>query len=221
MPTPVIPHTKLQYCNWDEFDPAFADTFRNEAVHLHISTVNWPEFPLKPDVHARLAHNGSGIYCLFDVEEPHLRVAALSDNGPVWEDSCVELFVATLDGKHYCNIEVNAAATALAARRESREKFKHFSAAEMAEIKRCSTVPHMQHDEKPANGNIKWSLLLYIPFELMGFEACPDSIRINLYKCGDKTETPHFLSWNPIGTTTPDFHRPEFFKEISLDKSYA
>jgi hypothetical protein len=36
-------------------------------------------------------------------------------------------------------------------------------------------------------------------------------IRLNVYKCGDKLSTPHYLSLAPIKTTDPDFHRPEFF----------
>jgi hypothetical protein len=39
---------------------------------------------------------------------------------------------------------------------------------------------------------------------------------VNLYKCGDKCDTPHFLSWSPIGLPQPDFHCPDFFGEIVL-----
>ncbi|MCF0172470.1 MAG: hypothetical protein HUJ91_01855, partial [Bacteroidales bacterium] len=27
----------------------------------------------------------------------------------------------------------------------------------------------------------------------------------------------HFLSWNPIGTPTPDFHCPEYFGTIEFE----
>ncbi|MDR1556412.1 MAG: hypothetical protein LBS88_05185, partial [Tannerellaceae bacterium] len=33
-------------------------------------------------------------------------------------------------------------------------------------------------------------------------------------KCADDTDTPHYLSWNPIAVSAPDFHRPDFFGEI-------
>ena len=39
-------------------------------------------------------------------------------------------------------------------------------------------------------------------------------LRCNFYKCGDKTVHPHFLSWHPVRSETPDFHRPEDFGEI-------
>jgi hypothetical protein len=44
----------------------------------------------------------------------------------------------------------------------------------------------------------------------------PETLRANFYKCGDGTSVPHYLSWNQVITETPDFHRPEFFGEISF-----
>ena len=40
--------------------------------------------------------------------------------------------------------------------------------------------------------------------------------RMNLYKCGDNLSHPHFLSWRPIATEKPDFHRPEFFERVKF-----
>lgn len=37
------------------------------------------------------------------------------------------------------------------------------------------------------------------------------TIRANCYKCGDLTPKPHYLSWNPIASETPDFHRSQDF----------
>lgn len=37
---------------------------------------------------------------------------------------------------------------------------------------------------------------------------------MNLFKCGDELSHPHFLSWQPIRTEKPDFHRPEFFAQV-------
>jgi hypothetical protein len=35
--------------------------------------------------------------------------------------------------------------------------------------------------------------------------------RANFYKCGDKLAVPHYVTWNPVGTVAPDYHRPEYF----------
>ena len=36
-------------------------------------------------------------------------------------------------------------------------------------------------------------------------------LRANVYKCGELTEHEHYLSWNPVLSAQPDFHRPEDF----------
>ena len=40
---------------------------------------------------------------------------------------------------------------------------------------------------------------------------------MNLYKCGDDLSCPHYLSWRPVGTPAPDFHRPEFFEPVFFE----
>ena len=42
-------------------------------------------------------------------------------------------------------------------------------------------------------------------------------IKANLYKCGDNTDTEHYLSYFVVGCEKPDFHRPEYFGEIEID----
>jgi len=43
------------------------------------------------------------------------------------------------------------------------------------------------------------------------------TMRANFYKCGDKLQTPHFLSWAPIDLPKPKFHCPEFFGELVFE----
>ncbi|MBQ1647521.1 MAG: hypothetical protein II047_03470, partial [Bacteroidales bacterium] len=38
--------------------------------------------------------------------------------------------------------------------------------------------------------------------------------RANFYKCGDGLTVPHFVTWAPIATEKPDYHRPEFFADL-------
>jgi len=193
---------------------------RRQGCKMNIDKVNWPEYPYAPKATAHLAHDGEKLYCLYDVTENNLRVETLHDNGPVWEDSCVELFVADADGKHYYNFETNAIGTALASRRISRTECVHFLPEAMDRITRIPSLPRKRTDRFSEDG-ISWQLLVAIPFTLMGYEkgVLPDALRINLYKCGDKTNMPHFLSWAPVVTPSPDFHRPEFFEKVELEKA--
>jgi hypothetical protein len=57
-----------------------------------------------------------------------------------------------------------------------------------------------------------------VPLELLGLAAgnrlAGVECRGNIYKCGDALPVPHYVSWRPIDTPDPDFHRPEYFGQI-------
>lgn len=179
-----------------------------------IDCVNWNEFPYAPSVNFKLAYSDKAIAVMFEVSEKHVRAAAMESNGPVWEDSCVEFFIMTSDGKHYINIEMNCVGTILAARRTSRHDAVHFSEDKLSAIRHFTSLPHEPIDAREEGQS--WWAVEVIPFESLGFEQKPESVRANLYKCGDKCDTPHFLSWSPIGLPQPDFHCPDFFGKIEL-----
>lgn len=178
-----------------------------------VGNVNWQEYPYKPSVNFRIAHSDKALAILFEVEEEHTKAAAMEGNGPVWEDSCVEFFVAAPDGMHYTNFEMNCAGTLLAARRKSRNEADMFSSAQLDDVRRINSLPHEPIDAH----DLSWWAIEVIPFEAMGYKEKPSSIRANFYKCGDKCEKPHFLSWSPIDLPQPDFHCPDFFGDITLD----
>lgn len=200
----------------DSAPQQIAENVKNNGVSVDVNTVNWAEYPYAPKVKATLAHDAENLYCFFEVNERHLLVKTLEDNGPVWEDSCVELFIADPDGRHYYNFETNAAGVGLASKRESRNDFVRFTPEQMARMIRVSSLDRRCYDDKDGDRGIEWTLLLSVPFDLIGHETVPENISLNIYKCGDATETPHFLSWAPIPIESPDFHRPDFFREVPL-----
>ena len=59
---------------------------------------------------------------------------------------------------------------------------------------------------------------MVVPFSMIGIdpENLPASVRANFYKCADKSAHPHFLAWNRVDTPAPDFHRPDFFGELTF-----
>lgn len=182
-----------------------------------IDTLNWPElFPYKPECGFRIGWCETGLGILYNVKGLDLRAAALEDNGPVWEDSCCEFFVADpADGTYY-NFETNCIGTLLAAKRQSRENCTHYSAEVLSKVKRFSTLKHEAID---VNGKeFLWQLGIFVPFGLIGCKNAPETLQANFYKCGDKTAHVHFLSWSPVKVEKPDFHRPEFFGKLILVK---
>ena len=185
------------------------------AVESHaVANVNWAEYPHAPSVKAHIAHSDKAISVMFEVTEDHVKAVAMDDNGPVWQDSCVEFFILTSDGKHYVNFEMNCAGTMLAAKRTSRHDPASFGPEQFEQIRRFTSLPHEPIDSK-GEGQSWWAVEV-IPFSLLGYEQAPSKLRANLYKCGDECAQAHFLSWSPIGTPKPDFHCPEYFGIIEL-----
>ena len=83
----------------------------NNVKHL-LNFAPWPAFPYKPDASVTVLHNGQCIFLKYYITEEAVRAAAGNINGNVWEDSCVEFFIA-FDEKGYYNIEMNCIGTIL------------------------------------------------------------------------------------------------------------
>ena len=92
--------------------PALLD---REGIEFQpIDTVNWPEYPYKPEVKFRVAHTGDYILIHYTVTEASVRAVAPHDGGRVWEDACCEFFLQPETGEPvYYNFECNCAGTLL------------------------------------------------------------------------------------------------------------
>jgi hypothetical protein len=186
------------------------------GARFDVECVNWPEtFPYAPLCSGHIARTQDALVVDFRVSGLDLRAQNLEDNGRQWEDSCVEVFIKDPEEDTYYNFEINALGKVLACSGADRHGRVARPAEEMEEILRFGQLEGGPLDE---GGIWTWRVGVVIPFELIGVdpENLPDSIRANFYKCGDKTAHPHYLSWSPIETPKPDFHRPEFFGELLL-----
>ena len=190
----------------------------NAAEFEQIDTVNWPAlFALKPDCKFKIARSSTAFFIHFVVNEEQIRAIYTSDHDSVWQDSCVEFFCQIPGSKTYFNFEFNCIGTCLATERASRtEAVNPLSPDKMSQIKRFASLGREPFEEK--SGDFDWTLTVEIPFRIIGIDAdnLPKIIKANLYKCGDETSVPHYVSWSPIGVEKPDFHRPEFFGEMQF-----
>ena len=185
---------------------------------LNLNCLNWPgEFPYAPETRLSLGRSSSGIYLHFEVEEKEKRTSHFSDNAPVWQDSCVEFFVALPSEEEYLNFEFNSLGYCLAARRKSREEYILFSSEQLALIER---VPGPADNCPEASGKPAqaWSLTIYLPFVLLGLdcECLPPVLKANFYKCCSACSEKHYLSWSPVHSEKPDFHRPQDFGHLLI-----
>lgn len=188
-------------------------------MEYKINQVNWPEaFPEKPEVTVGISNSQDWLQLTYHVRGYQLRAVTTEDQGPVWEDSCVEFFCQVPGDDHYMNFETNCIGAMVASRRKGRaEDVQPLPPEQMARIKRRCTYPRQAITEQ--DGWFEWKVELQIPLDLIFGErkpVFPQTLRANFYKCADLTKKPHFLSWQPIPLPKPDFHCPQFFGEIVL-----
>ncbi len=197
--------------------PALMD--KEKVAFQPINTVNWKAFPYRPDVEFRMAYTQDALLLHFKVREESVRAVAGHDNGPVWEDACVEFFSIPADDGVYYNMECNCAGTLLVGAGSGRANRRHAPQEVMDKVQRWSSLGRGSFEER--TGECSWEVALVIPYTTFFLHHITSlegkNIRANFYKCGDKLRTPHFLSWNPIEVEKPDFHRPEFFGWLKME----
>jgi hypothetical protein len=183
-----------------------------------LAQVNWGSFPYRPEVDFRLGYTDEAILLHYRVKEQATRAKYGTDNDPVWTDSCVEFFLSPTGDDTYYNIECNAAGTLLIGVGESRHNREHAPTEVMQQVKRWASLGREPFGEE--RNVAQWELTLVVPFTAFFKHAVRSlegkKLRGNFYKCGDELSVPHYVSWNPIGTEQPDFHRPEFFGELEF-----
>lgn len=197
--------------------PALLD--EEKVAFQPVNTVNWAEYPYCPDVEFRIAHTEDAILLHYKVKEASVRAVAGKDNGPVWEDACVEFFsIPAGDGVYY-NVECNCTGRLLIGAGTGRSNRRHAPQEVLDEVQRWSSLGREDFEERV--GECSWEVALVIPYTAFFLHHITSlsgkTIRANFYKCGDKLQTPHFLSWNPIGLNSPNFHCPEYFGAIKLE----
>lgn len=180
-----------------------------------LDSVNWPDrFPYKPLTSFRIARSSNALFIKYDVYGNVLCAVYSKDMDPVWKDSCVEFFCKRVDQDGYMNFEFNCIGACYAAVHVTRKEAVQRTPDELKQIGRFPSIGTKAFQE--LEGMFEWELTVSIPFALMGLDGnnLPEKILGNFYKCADATAFQHYLSWNPIKTPDPDFHRPEFFGEV-------
>lgn len=185
-----------------------------------IGSLNWPAaFPYKPEVKFRVWHDAEYFHIEYSVLEETTKAEQTVLGGPVYEDSCVECFIQPEGGAHYYNFEWNAAGKLAMARRTGRNDPEDAPLSALESVKVEPSLGTEPFGEREIGG--PWTLKVAIPCTaLFGGEV--DSwkgkkMKINFFKCGDGLRTMHFVTWAPVMTERPDYHRPEYFGEVEFE----
>ncbi|MFA6076290.1 MAG: carbohydrate-binding family 9-like protein [Negativicutes bacterium] len=197
--------------------------FVGSLPRQNIGCCNWEqEYPYKPKVSFATGWNPSGFFLDYCVHEQQLRAMNTDNNSAVWEDSCVEFFFQFQPGARHYSFEFNPIGAFL-----GQINFINYGEwiepADLAKIKVRGSFVNPDGSIEPLliDRVTDWKLSVFIPFELLTLAEAQMIIRglkffVNFFKCGDKTEQPHFISWSPITWPQPSFHRPQFFGTAKL-----
>lgn len=185
-----------------------------------IACNNWPEasFPYAPEATFKAFHDGKNLHIEFSVAEDYTRALETRAGHKVCTDSCVEFFLMP-DDTFYYNFEWNCIGTLYAACRTGRHDPTPAPDNVLQSIRTVASLGKAPFDERC--GHQTWRLSAAIPIEALFRHPIASwhglHMRANLYKCGDALSHPHYLSFAPIRTPAPDFHRPEFFIDLIFE----
>lgn len=196
-----------------------SDRFDNSSARYAINLQNWGEKGYVPSVGFTIGYTNKEILLKYWVLENYFLARCTGPNQKVYEDSCVEFFVSPSDDGIYYNFEFNAIGACLLGCGAQRSDNIHLDPQIISKI-RINPSLGFEPVIEEIKGVTKWSLTVAIPFEVFTMhkicELKGKLFKGNFYKCGDKLSAPHYLTWAPIATERPDFHRPEFFGEIEF-----
>ncbi len=179
-----------------------------------ISNSLWGTDNYKPTVFARIAYDETGFKIKFTVYEKNPLCENKNHLAPVHLDSCIEWFANFAPEKtdRYFNFEINAAGAMNAAFRKNRGECTPLTADE---IDLFNIKTEIFDDCWTGEYKIPFS---FIASKIDGYELAKNKrIKTNLYKCGEKTEYEHYISYFHIPLEKPEFHCPQYFGEMIVE----
>ena len=194
----------LEKCpeNWSEIEKAEI----NECVWL---------FDYKPLCFAQLVFiKDEGFLVKITCFEKNPKAVHEGFYSNVYKDSCLEMF-AIFDNTSdkYVNIEMNSIGSSLIA-----------VGAERNGRTAIDKITGKPFPVKAIKEEDKWSAEAFVSLcDLNKIYGVNKDVfkkgyefKGNFYKCGDETETEHYVMWNRVETEKPDYHRPEYFGKFIL-----
>jgi hypothetical protein len=178
-----------------------------------VDILNWENFTFRPEVWFTMAYSGREIFLKFYVTEEFIKAEKTESNQMVCEDSCVEFFVSPSEDGIYYNFEFNPIGTCLLGTGTCREDSSLAPVSVIERIRRKGSSGTKPFKER--RGEFSWTITIAIPLETFFRHDLKEfngkTFRANFYKCGDMLTSPHYLTWNSVGTKNPDYHQPEYF----------
>ncbi|MGO4108585.1 carbohydrate-binding family 9-like protein [Paenibacillus sp. YAF4_2] len=205
---------------YDEAASDFDNAHWQQLTPVSVAHQQWLILDHPPETEVRTVYDANALHLQFRVFEIAPLIRHRYNGAPVYEDSCVEFFLQPLplQDERYFNFELNAAGVLLLEIGERGKVRKRITAEDYGQFGIRSEVGLWD----PVSSRMYWELHLSVPFAFVqdwfpSFRAIPGVVmKGNFYKCGDLTPEPHYVSWSPVKSATPDFHRSSSFGMLML-----
>lgn len=184
---------------------------------LHVPALAIDHLQWSPQVDisagAQLCWEPGALHVRLFARESAIRAAYTGLTDMVCEDSCLEFFLRPLESDmRYFNFEFN----------KNCALYLGFGADRYIHARLLVGDAEALFSPRSADLPDGWEITYRIPAEFIarffpGFAlARGQRLMGNFYKCGDLTPQPHYLSWSPLDSETPEFHRPQDFGLLTL-----
>lgn len=174
----------------------------------------------RPESYAAMfAVENEGIHAVLWSFEDNLRCECKMRDDPVYTDSCLEFFIAPVEGdKRYMNFEVNPNGVYLSQIGEVRENRRFIK--ELTDLE-----PVIEPITIKEGGDKAWGCDILLPCDFISalygtdFKITECRMKGNFYKCADLSVSPHYGAHFPVSTAALGFHNPDCFGDIIIRKA--
>jgi hypothetical protein len=177
-----------------------------------------------PRTHVKVRYDDDFVYVLFQTADQFVRAVAMDTHGEVWKDSCVEFFFTPQCdlSKGYFNLEINCIGTLLMRYQAApNDRIRYVDKNDCGQIRVAASMAHREIPSE-IQTPVVWTVECALPVAILRHYAAVEQPRpgvvwrANFNKCADDCSRPHWLSWSPVLTAFPDFHRPDCFGRLEF-----
>lgn len=152
------------------------------------------------------------LWVRLEAKEAPIRATLTGKLDPVCSDSCLEFFLAPWpEDARYFNFEFNPLGTL----------YLGYGAERSSRVRQIVKDPEGIFAPAPYLTEDGWGIVFRVPLSFLRVYdpafSFGTELHANFYKCGDLTETPHYLAWSPLSCDTPDYHRRQDFGVLRLE----
>ena len=184
----------------------------DQIPSLSVDNVQWSD-DVGIRMTAQFCYDQENLYVRQQAVEKHIRAELNDALSMVCNDSCMEFFFCLdPDTDRYLNFELNPnGCLFLGIGTGPRSLFRQI-------VSNPKETFHIQTELTDTG----WELRYQIPLSVIRIYAPYFTLepgkefRANCYKCGDKTQNRHYLTWNPVAAVPHTFHSPADFGKFIL-----